>query len=193
MRRWGWFIAIWGQKPADGLVPVDDDDTENEEESDDVERWWGLWQADEIRKLADWIAIKNGFDGGKQPIESHGGAGAENTNSSGKADGRRSHSGTLPGHLTPLSDAFDTEDDEAGSEAEGAGAQMRVDEDGRVVPTQNELKTLVRGLREYAEVLDWRVWRMEDEPRPDGKENGAAKEKTTTKIQIRTVSPSNFY
>ena len=67
---------------------------------------------------------------------------------------------------------------------------MRVDEDGRVIPTPHELEALVRALREYAEVLDWRAWRMEEEPGPDGKENGAA-EKTAARIE--TVSPANFY
>jgi hypothetical protein len=49
-------------------------------------------------------------------------------------------------------------------------------------------------LREYAEVLDWRAWRMEEEPGVllDDKENGAAK-KTKAAAQIKAVSPANFY
>ncbi|KAH9036738.1 hypothetical protein EDB83DRAFT_2677915 [Lactarius deliciosus] len=158
MRRWGW--------------------TTIDEESDDdsatgVERWWGLWQADEIRKLADWIAIKNGFVGGEHLTERN----AEDE----------------PGSscLTPLSGASDTEDEAILGDGPDAGnAQTRVDEDGRVIPTQNELGALVRALREYVEVLDWRAWRMEEEQGVDGKENGAAKK---TKAEIRTVSPANFY
>jgi hypothetical protein len=145
MRRWGWFVAVWGQKPADGLVPASEEDEEEEEE--ESERWWGLWQADEIRKLADWIASDTQDE-------------------------------------APSDDGSDTE-------AGVGNAQMRVDEDGRVIPTSNELEALVGALREYAEVLDWRAWRMEEESGSDGKENGAAKEKTAARI--KTVSPANFY
>ncbi|KAI9442810.1 hypothetical protein BJY52DRAFT_1216841 [Lactarius psammicola] len=210
MRRWGWFVAVWGQKPADGLVPASEEENDDDDDATVVERWWGLWQADEIRKLADWIAIKNGFAGGEQPTE----RGAEDEPGASGLDGRRglpttevesngSRSGVQSSNLTPLSDASDTEDnagvlslsgDGSDSEAGVGNAQMRVDEDGRAIPTQNELKALVRALKEYAEVLDWRAWRMEEEPGPDGKENGAAKGRTkAVAAQIRTVPPANFY
>ncbi|KAF8260966.1 hypothetical protein EI94DRAFT_1833576 [Lactarius quietus] len=175
LRRWGWFIAVWGQKPADGLVPAreddddDDDDTEDDMEEEE-ERWWGLWRADEIRKLADWIAIKSGC-GEEQPAEDWRRRTLEN-------GGTRS--GVQSSHLTPLFDASDTED-------EGG-------EYGRVIPTQNELEALVRSLREYAEVLDWRAWRMEEEHVIlDDKENGAAKKSKAVAAQIRPVAPANFY
>ena len=217
LRRWGWFVAVWGQKPADGLVPAseEDDDDGDEEESDDddatvVERWWGLWQAGEIRKLADWVAIKNGFAGGEQPIAEDeagvSGPDARRYPPTTEAESNGSRSGVQSSHLTPLSDASDTEDEAGvpsvsgdGSDAEvGCGGvgneQMRVDEDGRAIPTQNELKALVRALRECAEVLDWRAWRMEEEPGPVGKENGVGKERTKAVAgQIKTVSPANFY
>jgi hypothetical protein len=102
--------------------------------------------------------------------------------------------------LTPLSDGSDTEDkfasnsslssvpdDDADSESDNDKVQIPT-------PTQNELKTLVRGLVEYAEVLDWRVWRMQEEPGQDEKENGTVKEKTKTiGDRIRAISPGNFY
>jgi len=147
----------------------DDDDTEDDMEEEE-ERWWGLWRADEIRKLADWIAIKSGC-GEEQPAEDWRRRTLEN-------GGTRS--GVQSSHLTPLSDASDTED-------EGG-------EYGRVIPTQNELEALVRSLREYAEVLDWRVWRMEEEHVIlDDKENGAAKKSKAVAAQIRPVAPANFY
>ena len=37
-----------GQKPADGLVHASEED----DDAVRLERWWGLWQADEIRKFA---------------------------------------------------------------------------------------------------------------------------------------------
>ena len=166
MRRWGWFIAIWGQKPTDAVLPPstnDDDDTDEEEDDMDNERWWGLWQSDEIRKLADWIAIKNELSdpesGDGTMLQPRSGAQSSNK------------------YWTPLSDATvsDTEDEDG----------------GRVIPTQNGLKTLVGGLREYAEVMDWRAWRMEEEPGVDDKENGATKR--TKAAQVKAVSPANFY
>ena len=165
MRRWGWFIAIWGQKPADAVLPPStNDDTDDDEEDDDMdnERWWGLWQSDEIRKLAEWIAIKNELvpeSGDGTMLQPRSGAQSSNK------------------YWTPLSDATvsDTEDEDG----------------GRVIPTQNGLKTLVGGLREYAEVMDWRAWRMEEEPGVDDKENGATKR--TKAAQVKAVSPANFY
>ncbi|KAI9442629.1 hypothetical protein H4582DRAFT_2096526 [Lactarius indigo] len=191
MRRWGWFIAVWGQKPLDGLVPAT---------PPDVERWWGLWEADEIRKLADWIAIKNGFVGGEQSTTERGAE--DEPGAYGRrfpptaAESNGSRSGVQSSNLTPLPDTSDTEDEAdvlsiSGDGSDAGNAQMRVDEDGRAIPTQNELRALVRALREYAEVLDWRAWRMEEGPSTDSKENGRAKEKT--KVEIRTVAPANFY
>ena len=209
MRRWGWFIAVWGNKPADGLIPV------GEDEDDDVERWWGLWQPDEIRRLADWIAIRNGISGEGHPTNGDGvdppavpipdgwSRATARSSSSLKTSSRNSPSGAASSKLTPLSDGSDTEDnfasnsslssipdDDSGSESDNCKVQMGVVEGGRPTPTQNELKTLVRALMEYAEVLDWRVWRMQEEPGQDGKENGTIKEKTKT---IRAISPENFY
>jgi hypothetical protein len=60
---------------------------------------------------------------------------------------------------------------------------MQVDDDVRLLPSQNELKTLVKALMEYAEVLDWRVWRMQEEPGRDGKESVAIKDKEKDKTE----------
>ncbi|KAH9046086.1 zinc-finger domain of monoamine-oxidase A repressor R1-domain-containing protein [Lactarius hengduanensis] len=192
MRRWGWFVAVWGQKPADGLVPTNEEEDSDEESDDDsttdVERWWGLWQADEIHKLADWIAIKNGLVGGEQPTER---SAEDEPGVPTGAGSNGSRSGVQSSRLTPLSDASDTEDEAISGDGPDAGnAQTRVDEDGHVIPTQNELRALVGALREYVEVLEWRAWRMEEEPGVNGKEDDAAKK---TKADVRTVSPANFY
>jgi len=179
MRRWGWFIAVWGQKPIDGLVPACEDDDSDDDSDDnddyDTERWWGLWHADEIRKLADWIAIKNGCAGGREEKDED-----ERRRAEAESSGARSS------QLTPLlseASSSDTEDEAAQN-----------GQDSRAIPTLNELEALVGALREYAEVLDWRAWRMEEEPAPaDDKENGAAKKTKAGATQIRAVPPSNFY
>jgi hypothetical protein len=214
LRRWGWFIAVWGKKPSDGLVPADDDDL-------DVERWWGIWQPDEVRKLADWIAIKNGMTEGKRlntntksrdrdeqatsgPNDRERSAASTGTSSSRKTGGLGSRSGALSGNLTPLSDTSDTEDEpvfdsslsSVSGDEDDDKVRMRVDDRARALPSQNEIKALVKALIEYAEVLDWRVWRMQEERGRDGKDNAAAKDKDKTKAvgnRIRAVSPANFY
>ncbi|KAH9985808.1 hypothetical protein BJV74DRAFT_846358 [Russula compacta] len=237
MRRWGWFVAVWGKKPVDGLVPEGEDDND---EDDDAERWWGFCQPDEIRRLADWIAMKNGIaaDGKKRLATKKGdgrneraasvavpdgrGRSAASTGTSassrktGGPSARESHSGACSSNLTPLSDACETEDEPgsdsslssaSGDESDGESnesddgdgkVQMRVYDDARPLPSQNELKTLVKALIEYAEVLDWRVWRMQEEPQAGQviKESGAAKDKEKAKPvggRIRAISPMNFY
>jgi hypothetical protein len=182
MRRWGWFIAVWGQKPVDGLVPAceeDDDSDDDSDDDDDTERWWGLWHADEIRKLADWIAIKNGCAGGKEEDEDE--------RKRARARTEAESSGARSSQLTPLlseASSSDTDDEAAAQNGEGGRA---------IIPTLNELEALVGALRECAEVLDWRAWRMEEEPGADDKENGVAKKTKAGAAQIRAVPPANFY
>jgi hypothetical protein len=223
LRRWGWFISVWGKKPVDGFVPEGDD-----EDDDDVERWWGIWQPDEIRRLADWIAIKNGLEEGKRLTTDAKGDGPDkrvaavpdgrgplvastNISGSAKTGSLESRSGASSSNLTPLSVASDTEDEPgfdsslssvSGEESDGepngddTEVQMHGGDETRPLPSPNELKTLVKALIEYAEVLDWRVWRMQEEPGHDSKEDGAVKDKDKTKTvggRIRAVSPANFY
>ncbi|KAI9510943.1 hypothetical protein F5148DRAFT_975965 [Russula earlei] len=218
MRRWGWFVAVWGKKPADGLLPEDDDD------DDDVERWWGIWQPDEIRRLADWIAIRNGIAEGKHHTtegdDRHGrvapvpagrerSAASSRSSSSLKTGSRESRSGAWSGNLTPLSDASDTEDEpgfdsslssvsgaESDGEPNGDDGKVRTHVDARHLPSQNELKTLVKALIEYAEVLEWRVWRMQEEHEGGSKENRTVKDKDNARAAggpVRAISPTNFY
>lgn len=219
LRRWGWFISVWGKKPVDGVVPAGEDDDDDVE---DVERWWGIWQPNEIRRLADWIVIKNDIAEGKRLPTDAKGDGHDNraavvpdgrgpSAASTKAGSHRSsRSGASSSKLTPLSVASDTEDelgfdsslssvsgDESDEEPSRDDGDVQIrGGDARPLPSPNELRTLVKGLIEYADVLDWRVWRMEDELGRDSKENGAAKDKDKTKAgvgRIRAVSPANFY
>ena len=216
LRRWGWFISVWGKKPVDGIVPTGEDDDEDDEDVEDVERWWGIWQPDEIRRLADWIAIKNDIAEGKRLTTDTTKGDGHDKRTVAVPDGRgpsaastktgshgSSRSGAGSSKLTPLSVASDTEDehgdDSSLSSVSGDGSDEEPNGDGgdaRPLPSPNELKTLVKALIEYADVLDWRVWRMEDEPGRDSKENSAVKDRAKTKAgggRIRAVSPANFY
>jgi len=225
LRRWGWFISVWGKKPIYGIVPAGEHDDEDDDDVEEVERWWGIWQPDEIRRLADWITIKNGIAEGKRLTaditkgDSHdkGATAVPDCRGPSAASTRTgSHESSRSGassKLTPLSVSSDTEDDlgsdsslssvsELGDESDGESneddndVQMCGGDDARPPPSPNELKTLVKALIEYAEVLDWRVWRMQDERGRDSKENGATKDNDKTKAsggRIRAVSPANFY
>ena len=222
LRRWGWFISVWGKKPVDGVVAADGDDDDGDSD-DDVERWWGIWQPDEIRRLADWIAVKNNLADGERLTadtkgnghdrqaaavpDGRGPAASTNTSGSLKLGGHESRTGASSSNLTPLSMSSDTEDDPesdsslssvSGEELDGepnGDARMHGGEDVRPLPTPNELKTLVKALIEYAEVLDWRVWRMQEDPGRNSKED-VVKDKDKTKAvgsRIRAISPANFY
>ena len=223
LRRWGWFISIWGKKPVDGIVPAGEDDDEDDDEVEDVERWWGMWQPDEIRRLADWIAIKNAITEGKRLTTDATKGDGHDKRAAAVPDGRgpstartktgshgSSRSGASSSKLTPLSVDSDTEDEPGFDSPLSSVSGLISDEepnrndvdvqmhggDAPPLPSPNELKTLVKALIEYADVLDWRVWRMEGEPGRDSKENGAVKDITKTKAgggRIRAVSPANFY
>ena len=219
LRRWGWFISVWGKKPVDGLVPADDDDddADDDDDDDDVDRWWGIWQPDEIRRLADWIAIKNGLGEGKRLTtdtksndhdkQAAAVPDAASTNISGsqKPSGHESRTSASSSNLTPLSIPSDTEDEPesdsslssiSGEESDGEPNGVHGGNDARPLPSPNELKTLVKALIEYAEVLDWRVWRMQEEPGQGSKEDRTVKDKDKTKAvggRIRAISPANFY
>jgi hypothetical protein len=68
MKQWSWFVAIWGKKPAHAKnVPhpskrnTDDKDYDSEEH-EDVHKWWAVCEPEEIRKVAEWVAIESGAD-----------------------------------------------------------------------------------------------------------------------------------
>lgn len=217
LRRWGWFISVWGKKPVDGIVPAGEDDDDDDDDVEDVERWWGIWQPDGIRRLADWIAIKNGIAEGNHLTTDATKGDGHDRRAAAVLDGRGpsaataktgSNGSSASSKLTPLSVATEDEpgDDSSLSSVSGDGSDEEPNGDdgdvqmhggdARPLPSPNELKTLVKALIEYADVLDWRVWRMEDEPGRDSKENSAVKDRTKTKAgggRIRAVSPANFY
>ncbi|OCB90427.1 hypothetical protein A7U60_g2348 [Sanghuangporus baumii] len=56
MKKWGWFLAIWGR----GAI------LEREE------RWWGFYDPAEIRQLAKWLAAAEGVDGKDSAFECFG-------------------------------------------------------------------------------------------------------------------------
>lgn len=67
MKDWSWRVVVWGKPPVgsilSGLRKNSDSDVDDgsEDEDADEERWWELSEPAEIRKVADWIAVKAGI------------------------------------------------------------------------------------------------------------------------------------
>ncbi|TFY66270.1 hypothetical protein EVG20_g4823 [Dentipellis fragilis] len=211
LKKWGWFIAVHGQRPEPDPNAVDkpkgkgkqsavEEDGSDDEEDEDpaAERWWGFWQPEEIRKVAEWIARKNGIVEAKgrakdaEVVDSQGtkpkddaskGRTVSRSVSSTAADDTDVDMSTVVSSRasTPLSDV-DDEDDETSElssvssdvEEEGEEGVFRRDAAGKAVPSKVELRQLVKSLREYADVLEWRIWRMQPEEK-DAKETGKGK------------------
>ena len=151
MQRWSWFIAVWGKKPEDAeeAKKQDIDDDDDEEEEDDYESWWGFWQADEVAKLAEWLAVKSGT------IDDTGSSSPQTSNKPARGMRRNGASSLALNSLvasravSPLSELSDTDDD----------VRMATGIEGRSLPLKHEMSELVRGLKDYAELLEWRAQR----------------------------------
>lgn len=109
LRKWGWFLAVWG---LGGMSPSAFEPKDDETKA----RWWGFSDPVEIRQLAKWLAAAEGVDGKdaniarRDDIRESGGSGSDATSNF---------------ELGP--------------------------------PTQGQVKGLVKGLSEYANLLEWRI------------------------------------
>ena len=101
--------------------------SESDDDGENVEKWWGFWEPEEIKRLVGWIAGNCGLE---QEQDDSSQAVSSLELSSAKAS---SFAG----------------DDNAAHVVGG--------------PTKDELRTLVKGLGEYAGVLEWRVKRQDDD------------------------------
>ena len=65
MKQWSWFVAIWGKKPfqAKKFPQTHTDDEDNGPEVEDAKRWWAVCEPEEIRKVAQWVAMTSGLPG----------------------------------------------------------------------------------------------------------------------------------
>lgn len=169
MRKWGWFLAVWGrvEKPLkkgketkNSRKDIDDDMSSDKE---NAEGWWGFSDPLEIKNLAKWIAAKEELDVKKTSDGFSKDPKREPSNSS----TRRSASTSTQAGLS-ISDRTTAKKrgspQEAGSDDEmvidGSGdryAQAQLDLLGVCrKPNKSELKVLVRNLNEYGDFLAWR-------------------------------------
>lgn len=77
MKEWSWFVSVWGKKPPfegrSNAQPAKSDTINSDEEDgeeEEVEKWWGFWEPEEIVKVADWIYIKSKLE--DQEVEAGG-------------------------------------------------------------------------------------------------------------------------
>jgi hypothetical protein len=142
MKKWSWFIGVWGKGPVlngEGETKttkekMDESDMESELDDVDQDSWWGFWQPAEIKKLADWIEIRGGLEDDVQSSKEAAQAKVVADERGVDAFSRAS---------SPLSAMSDTDDTEMDLYAESS--------------SKMELKALVKGLREYASLLEWRI------------------------------------
>ena len=208
MKHWSWFVAIWGRKPDGAEVAQIEDDDDDDEEEDDGERWWAFWEPEQVSKLSEWLAMKYGIDlEAKRPAKDSSDSavldvddtGAEKVlakNDGRKSSGRSSTASSAPSTSRPRKFASlnkETDSEESGSddddETDGDGdVQMRMDSRGEPVPTKNDLRVLARGLKEYAELLEWRIKRGAKEGKEAAGDKGKGKG-----VDKGGISPATFY
>ncbi|KAI0085177.1 hypothetical protein BDY19DRAFT_967488 [Irpex rosettiformis] len=188
MERWTWFIAVWGRKPEGALEEMrdaDEDDEASEGESDE-ECWWGFWHPQEIQKMAEWLSVKSGLEDSASKVTNAVVSKANGSKNSGSAKGKGSRSRTstatsslssLSTHASPLSaisDMSDLSDDEATND---------VDLD-RPLGHKREVQDLVSGLKQYADLLKWRIKRASPEISGKSGKNAA---------KTQAIPPNRFY
>ncbi|KZT10703.1 uncharacterized protein LAESUDRAFT_643979 [Laetiporus sulphureus 93-53] len=175
MQRWSWFIAVWGRLPKGAIrAKNDDEDSDDDDESEAEEGWWGFWEPAEIKKLAIWISQRYEADGAKPTNHAQSNSLSFHPGVKGKSVAGRSRpasssfiESSVMGsrECSPLSDLSedndslseltDDEEEQTGQQSEG----MRIDSLTRQVPTNHELRALVQGLNDFADLLQWRISR----------------------------------
>ncbi|TBU61621.1 hypothetical protein BD310DRAFT_920405 [Dichomitus squalens] len=225
MKCWSWFVAVWGRKPEGAIVAKPDgeegadekgygegevgreDEKEGEKEDEDTERWWGFWEPEEVAKLAGWLEKKHvpkGEDDTTVLDVDDGQQGQSHKRPRGRPSNASSAASSSAGGRTfaSLNDSSDEdegegEDDRDEEDADG-DVQMRLNLRGEPVPTKHDLRVLARGLKEYSELLAWRVKRASKEKGDDDQgdaeveENGKSKGKAVAKPS-EGIAPATFY
>lgn len=142
LRKWSWFVAVWGKRPpiAERTLVEDDDDSEDEdddEEEEEEEQWWGFWEPEEIMKLASWVHFKAGLEDTSEQMFNQ---------SVSVPSGSRKQSDVDMENVT---------DDESSDEEDD-------DMEARMIPTKGEIVTVVKELEQYASLLGGRIKRDEE-------------------------------
>ncbi|KIK90793.1 hypothetical protein PAXRUDRAFT_151092 [Paxillus rubicundulus Ve08.2h10] len=141
LKKWSWFLAVWGERPPVAERTIVHDPDNSEEEGDSEERWWGFWDPEEIKKLVSWIQDKAGLE---YMLDKASVKGASVDSKS------RTQ---LPDSDVDLDDLMDGDASDDG---------MRdVDWEISATPTKDEVRSLVKELEQYATLLKCRIRRHE--------------------------------
>ncbi|KAI0335003.1 hypothetical protein GY45DRAFT_1358661 [Cubamyces sp. BRFM 1775] len=219
MRHWSWFLAVWGRKPEGADVSQTDDEEDGDEdevENPDAEGWWGFWQPEEVAKLSEWLGDKYSVkpeakrlskesddvavidEDSTQPRSSLKPPQRQGRPSGATSAGETSMA-SRPGvrSFASLDRESDSEDevssiaDSSDGEDEGQSGQMRLDARGEPVPRRQDLKILVKSLKEYADLLEWRIKRASRETKESKEDSQATKGKGVQKDDA--IPPQSFY
>lgn len=147
LRRWSWFIAVWGKRPPIAERTLVDDDSEDEDDDDDddddeEDQWWGFWEPEEITKLASWVHFKAGLEDNSEQMSNRC---------------VRAPSGVrmqFPDLDVDMEDLTDDESCDNNVEDDDMEASM--------ITTKGEIVTLVKELEQYASLLRRRIKRNDE-------------------------------
>ncbi|KAI0655886.1 hypothetical protein C8Q70DRAFT_909722 [Cubamyces menziesii] len=212
MRHWSWLLAVWGRRPEGAEVSQvarGEDVDEEEVEDPDAEGWWGFWQPEEVAKLSAWLGDQYGVNPGAKRLSKEPDdvavidvEGVQPRPQPSQRQGRAPSAGeaTMPSRpgvrsFTSLNrESEDEEGSTAGSsddEGENQNGQMRLNARGEPVPRKQDLKTLVKSIKEYADLLEWRIKRASKEAEGSKVDGQAAKGKGVQKDDA--IPTQTFY
>ncbi|KAF9241536.1 hypothetical protein BU15DRAFT_44816 [Melanogaster broomeanus] len=143
LKKWSWFIAVWGKRPPVTERTIDtvaDPDDSEAEESDEGEQWWGFWDPVEITRLVSWIQAKARLE--DTPENVHGASIASKSRSQ------------FPDSDIDMDDLTDSEDSDDG--------MQDINTEISATPTKVEVRSLVNELEQYATLLKCRIRRDEE-------------------------------
>ncbi|KAM5540200.1 hypothetical protein V8D89_006019 [Ganoderma adspersum] len=195
-------------------------DQEDHRKDEDTEQWWGFWEPEEVGKLAEWLAMRHGINLETKlvPKSSEDATilGVEERQEGNKASKPRGRPSIASSAASSMRASFNVSDSEGESEddrdqdegdenvdADG-DVLMRVDAHGEPVPTKRDLRKLARGLKEYSEMLAWRIKRASKDgqekdtenkvdPEDKDKDKGKGKGKAVMSPPAEGIAPATFY
>ncbi|KZV61577.1 hypothetical protein PENSPDRAFT_759342 [Peniophora sp. CONT] len=193
MKKWGWFLAVYGEIP-DGAMRVRDGDESDDDEEEEGKRWWGFYEPGEIRKVAGWIAHTNGLveEKDKDKEQAKRASPWDSTVAKAKSTSAASSSRAASSPLSSAPQSSSASRSARESLTPLSSLESDEDEDGqpsRRTATRAELEKLVQSLKDYADLLEWRVSRHDG----DGQAGGGEKDAGKGKGKSGVVQPKSFY
>lgn len=178
MKRWGWFIAVFG-KPGTVIQHESEDDMDEDSEDDpNGERWWGFAGIEDMRKLSKWLAFcaetsTSSNEGRTRPTEFSARASVTSYAVTSRLPSPSGTTAILRSRsLSPISHLL-------GSRSDDNDPQLNLDKahDANLTqPSSARRKALAKAILEFAEFTDWRLNRDQTFSKRNGN-NGMAPSK----------------